>query len=57
MHQKSSDEFLPGQCKLCPLTIVLIILDSKGYGCIGHPFYPAITDCDAVCVLPEILDD
>ena len=57
MHQEPADEFFTGDCDLFPLSLVFVILSSKGNSAVRHAFNAVVTDCDPVGILPKIFDN
>ena len=57
MHQEPADEFYTGDCDFFPLSLVFIILGSKGNSAVRHAFNAVVTDRDPVIILPEIFDN
>ena len=57
MHQEPADEFFTGDCDLFPLSLVFVILSSKGYSAVRHTFNTIIADRDPVGILPKIFDN
>ena len=57
MHQEPADEFFTGDGDLFPLSLVFVILSSKGNSAVRHAFNTVVADRDPVGILPKIFDN
>ena len=54
MHQEAAYEFFTGDCDLFPLSLVFIILGSKGNSVVRHAFNTVVADRDPMGILTEL---
>ncbi len=56
MHQGPADEFFSGNGDFFPLSLVFIILGSKGNRAVCHVFNSVVADCDPMGIFPKVPD-